>query len=368
MKNHGVTFYGSPSGATGYGLATAEIANAFYNSFIPTSFKTLNLKDKTFKDQNVDFKGSNIDFFLHVPPFAKHRSIRYRIGYFYWETDTLPEVWSSDIKKSLDEVWVPCNLVKNAVLKSGFTKPIHIVHTPYVSNLKVEKVSLPGLSAESIISKDIYKFYSVFQWGERKGYQTLLNAYLREFSEDDPVVLILKVNPVETKGHGIEKIKKDIIRTRQRIGKRSQPKILLITQKLKVEQLNGLHEMADCFVLPHHGEGWGMPIHTAMVFGKTIITTQYGGVTESLDSKSAMLIDHNLGPVFKMDWNHWYSNEQRWAYPKEDHLMALMREASFKKREHELLGQNAKKIGLNLSSDLLSKKVDELLIKHRSRQ
>lgn len=368
MKNYGVKFYGIPSSSSGYGLATQEFANGFYNSSIPTDFSNISGKSNFPKEKNLDFRDHNIDFFMHVPPFSKHRSTRYRIGYFYWEADTLPDVWASDLKKSLDEVWVPCELVRDAVLKSGFNKPVHLVHTPYISNLKVENVNIPGLTPNSILSNDIYKFYSIFQWGERKGYQTLLNAYLKEFTDNDPVILILKVNPVETKGHGIDKIKRDILKARQRVGKKSQPKILLITNKLKTEQINGLHTMADCFVLPHHGEGWGMPIHTAMVFGKKIITTKYGGVTEHLDHNSAMIIEHNILPVFKMDWNPWYDPKQKWAYPREDHLMFLMREAFSKKKEYDLLGQNAKKIGTKLSSDFLSKKIDELLDTHRNKR
>lgn len=368
MKNNGVKFYGMPSSSSGYGLATYELADGFYNSSIPTAFCNISAKDKIFKENNVDFKNHNIDFFMHVPPFSKHRTSKYRIGYFYWETDTLPDVWASDIKRSLDEVWVPCELVKNAVIKSGFNKPVYLVHTPYLSNLKTEKVNLPGLAPNSTLSDDIYKFYSIFQWGERKGYYTLLNAYLREFTSDDPVVLILKVNPVQTKGHGIEKIKRDILKARQRVNKKSQPKILLITSTLKTEQINGLHAMADCFVLPHHGEGWGMPIHTAMVFGKKIITTKYGGVTEYLNNDSAMIIEHNLSPVFKMDWNPWYDPKQKWAYPKEEHLMLLMRNAFSEKREHCCLGLKAKEIGLELSSESLSKRIDQILNTPRNRK
>ena len=36
-----------------------------------------------------------------------------------------------------------------------------------------------------ILLKNIFKFYSIFQWNERKGWRELLGAYLDEFSSKD---------------------------------------------------------------------------------------------------------------------------------------------------------------------------------------
>jgi glycosyltransferase involved in cell wall biosynthesis len=365
LKKQGVYFYGKPDKNSGYGAATTEFIKAFYNSEVPTTFKGLYAKDEELHQSNFNFPSHDIDFLLTTPPFAKFKSTKYKIGYFYWEADTLPHVWGNDIKHSIDEAWVPCRLVQDAVIKCGFNKPIHIVPTPYVSNLDVEPISFPGLFANTKLSNDIFKFYSIFQWGERKGYNILLDAYIKEFSADDPVVLILKVNPIQSTGHGITKIRRDILTARQRSNKSSQPRIILITNHLSIEEVNGLHTVGDCFVLPHHGEGWGMPIHSAMVFGKKIITTKYGGVTEHLNDESAMIIQHSFVPTQKMSWNPWYSPEQKWAKPNIEHLMFLMREAYNSRGKENIIGENAKKIGQKFSSEFLTKRITNLLEKTR---
>jgi glycosyltransferase involved in cell wall biosynthesis len=368
LKKQAVCFYGKPDRNSGYGAATIEFINAFYNSDVPTIFKGLLLKEGEIHKSNFNYDSHDIDFFLTTPPFSGFRSKKYRIGYFYWEADVLPGPWASDIRHSIDEAWVPCRLVHDAVARSGFNKPIHIVPTPYVSNLDINPIVFTGLSSDTKISDNIFKFYSIFQWGERKGYDILLDAYIREFTSEDPVVLILKVNPVQNINNGLIKIKKDILLARQRNNKKSQPRILLITDKLSNEQINGLHVSANCFVLPHHGEGWGMPIHTAMVFGKKIITTKYGGITEYLNDDSAMIIQHKLSPVKRMSWNPWYSQDQKWANPDTEHLSSLMRRAYLEKDLENQMGENAKKIGQKFSSQFLTKRISNLLESKRIRK
>ena len=57
---------------------------------------------------------------------------------------------------------------------------------------------------------------------------------------------------------------------------------------LPEDYIYSLLNSSDCYVAPHHGEGWGMPIHDAMYAGKHIITTKFGGVTEFLDNDSVI--------------------------------------------------------------------------------
>ena len=103
---------------------------------------------------------TSIDFYLHAPPYNGHSSFNYKIGYFYWEADSLPGLWVNAIKR-LDEIWAPCELVRKACLKAGFRGPIHIVPTPSDIEIPDATISIPSpLSSEYILSDDVFKFYS----------------------------------------------------------------------------------------------------------------------------------------------------------------------------------------------------------------
>jgi hypothetical protein len=93
-----------------------------------------------------------------------------------------------------------------------------------------------------------------------------------------------------------------------------------------MDHIWALHEYADCYVSPHHGEGWGMPIHDAIYAKNHLIVTKFGGVTEMLNDSCANIIEHKMGPVQDMSWNSAYSNDQVWAHPSTEHLSFLMRD------------------------------------------
>jgi hypothetical protein len=367
-----IRFHGVPALSSGYGNATINFCSALSDSAIPTKFvlssKRWSSDLKSFYENLNNFTGdTDIDLYLHVPPFAKHRNKNYKIGYFYWEADSLPRAWARDIVSNLNEIWVPCNLIKSACIKAGFKGPIEIVPTPCELDLTIGKDAfIPSpISSDLILSDDVFKFYSIFQWQERKGFEALLRAYYTEFSEHDNVLLILKVNPLIAPGHGLVKIKHDILKIKKMTNKKNPPKVFLITEHLSKESLTKLHMMCDCFVLPHHGEGWGIPIHHAILSDSHVIVTKFGGITESLDDDSASIIKHTLGPVKNMKWNKLYTSDQKWAYPSLAHTSQLMRGAYENRHNFSDKTNNAKNIVKSMSPEGVASTIKHILFKKR---
>ncbi len=311
-----IVFHGSMNEMTGYGNAVYNMAESFKNSNLDVSF--------SFNHPNFNHGTSgDIHFFLHGPPWPKVHG--YKIGYFYWEADSLPITWYK-LLNSADELWAPCNLIKNAILKTGFKKKLIIIPTavrPFESKI-LDLVILNNKKVK--ITDSTFKFYSIFQWHERKGFKELLTSYYQSFTPDDNVILILKVNPLNFKGNTIDKIKLDIYSIKDKLKLKFYPPIFLNTNLVSKEYIDGIHTIGDCYVSPHHGEGWGMPIHDAAIKSKNIITTQYGGFTESLDNDSAFIIKHSIGPVNGMSWLNLFYKNQSWAYPSINHLSKLMRQ------------------------------------------
>lgn len=356
-----VRLFGDIGESSGYGKAVKNFAEAFSQSKVPTKLNFPRSKMNHVSHLSNYQGGTDTDFYLHCPPYAKHRSNNYKIAYFYWEADKLPKNWIKPIR-DVHEIWAPCELVRKACLSSGYTGKIKIVPTPMKRFSLKQKIAIPSyFSNEYILSDEIYKFYSIFQWHERKGYKELLKAYLSEFTSDDNVVLILKVNPLKIKDYDEARISRDILKVKGYLGKKNYPLIFLSKQIVPTRDIHALHALADCYVSPHHGEGWGMPIHDAMFAGNQIITTKFGGVTEYLNDNSAHLIKHELKPVTGMQWSPLYGSYQKWAYPSVKHLAGIMRDVYVNHDKYEIKSKNASKLAKTMDIESVAKIINREL-------
>jgi hypothetical protein len=351
-----VRFFGPANTHTGYGNAVINFTKAFSMSGIRTKFVLNGSGTSGLLDSLNNYDSiTNVDFYLHCPPYNRHKSKSYKIGYFYWEADRLPRFWASSLGY-LNEIWAPCNLTKEACQRAGFRGKIKVVPTPSEDFYTEKRAVIPSnLSDGYTVSNDVYKFYSIFQWQNRKGYKTLLNAYYKTFKEGDKVILLLKVNPLNIKGSNYEGIKQDILEIKRKLNQKYYPPIYLMRDIIKTEEIRALHNIGDCFVSSHHGEGWGMPIHDAMLSKKQIIVTRYGGVTEWLSDQSAHIINHSLGPVVDMDWCQLYGSYQNWAYPDVNHLMKLFRDVYENHDKYGHKAEKAREIGKSFDIESVSK-------------
>jgi len=361
---HSVRFFGPLNMHSGYGYAVKNFAQAFSDSSVDTRFVFGEKAEKKYFDffsSLNNYRGNcDIDFYLHGPPWRKHKSrARYKIGYFYWEADKLPFQWVRGLN-FVDEIWAPCELVKSACLKAGFRGRIIVVPTPIEDWHSEERAIIPSsFSQNYIVSGDIFKFYSIFQWHERKGYRELLTSYYRAFNAHDNVLLIVKTNSLNIAGNTKEKIRHDILSLKRRMNLKYYSPVYLIDDIISDEEIKALHMSGDCYVSPHHGEGWGLPIHDAMVAGNQIITTKFGGVTEYLSNDSAHIIRHTMGPVRNMSWSSLYNNKQNWAYPKVSHIRTLMRDIYENKDSYQEKIYNAKRIASSMTINVITERIEK---------
>jgi chloramphenicol O-acetyltransferase len=117
--------------------------------------------------------------------------------------------------------------------------------------------------------------------------------------------------------------------------------------------------------LPHHGEGWGMPIHDAVNHQNFIITTQFGGITEWLNSKNSFIINHSKSSVFEMNWNPWYSSYQSWANPSLSDLKNKMRSCYSDRKSFEYKKRNLAQLHNIFSINQCSFNLENILSKER---
>jgi glycosyltransferase involved in cell wall biosynthesis len=256
--------------------------------------------------------------------FSKN-SGSYRIGFTMLEVDRLPPDWVQQANQ-MDEVWTPTAWGADTMRASGVTRPIHVVP------LGVDTALFRPASTPRTQLTNRTVFLSVFEWGVRKGWDILLRAYRAAFKPDDPVLLLLKVDCRAPAPNPVREMTK-------LLSNPSPPVALLYNQPLTTAQLVELYSSADCFVLPTHGEGWGMPILESMACGVPAISTDWSGATAFLTGDNGYLLP-TIGLV-AANQEHPYYRNARWANPDEAALVELLRHVAANPDERRSKGAQA---------------------------
>lgn len=254
-----------------------------------------------------------------------HQKGSYKIGRIFWECDLLPDDWVEIINKQCEELWVPCEWNKQACINSKVKVPIYII--PPVSNFNVMPMDIAKKTLPIGGNPEAYRFYSIFQWSERKNGDGLLRAYFNEFSEKDNVMLVLKSYGASVSIAEKRVIKETVLQLKENSGNPSPPPVYFFGELLNPNEIISLHAQCHCYVSPHRGEGWSIPIAEAMANKKQVVTTKIGGITDLLDNNSAYIIPNEWQPVTGMPWAKFYNSNMKWGSISDAHIQMSMRQA-----------------------------------------
>lgn len=293
---------------------------------------------------------------IHLTPENWPRFLqrdKYNIGYTAWETSRLPVSWVPLINQA-NEVWVPSKFNKLVFEQSGITIPIKVV--PHAI--------APAKVIPSEPTDTDYKFYSIFQWTERKNPIGLLTAYLTEFSSNESVVLYLKTYHMGWNDKQQNIIKMQVRELKEQLGRESYPKIQFIGNLLSEDDICKLHTIGDCLVLPHKGEGFGIVPATAMSYGRPVIATNWGGNLEFMNDQNSYLINGRMEPVNGMPWTI-YTSDQMWCEPDTISLQLIMRTIFENQQEAIATGlTGAITVKNKLSYETIGSLIKELLVQN----
>lgn len=248
---------------------------------------------------------------LHTTPDQYRRYKEegvYHIGRIFWETDKIPKEFA-DNAKLVDEIWTGSQFNADAIRNAGVEVPIHVIPEAVDVELKVETIKPYKVAPEG------YKFYSIFEWTERKNPKALLEAYWREFENTEGVSLILKTYVDNFTDEKKQEIKQQIRKLKSRLDLKHYAPVYLYLDLMDRHQIYRFHQTGDCFVSAHRGEGWGIPQMEALLMGKPMISTNLGGIHEYLtDGKDALLVDCEMISIDQNTRNpQWYSPDQHWG-------------------------------------------------------
>jgi glycosyltransferase involved in cell wall biosynthesis len=259
----------------------------------------------------------------YFPPLRQRSGEDFLVGHTVWDTDRIPDHWVPCLN-TVDLLVVPSRFSAAAMESSPVSSPVAVV--PHVVS-PVRTVASPLWDG---IPADRYVFYTIAEWSERKAVHHTVEAYLRAFDGDDPVLLVVKTSPRDLRvrlpgGGGVAAVGSTARSLAQIMSRhRNPPAVTLVTRPLTDDDILALHGRGDCFVSLCRSEGWGLGAFDAAAFSNPVVTTGFGGHLDFL-AGSPYLVDFDLVPVHDPVGYPSYAPDQHWAEPDVDHGAALLR-------------------------------------------
>jgi glycosyltransferase involved in cell wall biosynthesis len=251
----------------------------------------------------------------------------YRIAYWYYELDMVPESWREQCKL-VDEVWAATNFVADAIKKR--TNGIVNTMLPGVQlgEVKVRPRGYFGLGHEE---QFVFLFvFSMLSAMERKNPIGLIRALKRGFSVDEPVTLVLKTSFGERFPGQMKEL----------YAAAAGANVIIIDEIFSQEETLSLIETCDAYVSLHRSEGLGLTMAEAMFLGKPVIATGYSGNVDFMDAENSLLVDYRLVQLGRTVPP--YDGQAHWAEPSVDHAARLMRQIYENRSWAAELGAKAK--------------------------
>lgn len=267
-----------------------------------------------------------------VPVFAREagRSFfdgRYTIALWWWEVGDPPAEWSRAYE-FVDEVWAASQHVYDAIAP---TSPVPVVRMrlPVVAPKVASRTRTElGLPEDGFLFVYVHDYHSV---AARKNPLGLIDAFRRAFPAGSGAKLVLKSINAETRPQEHE---------RTVLAAGGHDDIKLIDTYVSSSEKNAMIAACDCYVSLHRSEGLGLTVAEAMLLGKPVIATGYGGTLEFMTEENSYMV--RWEPVAVGEGAYPYPADAIWAEPDLDHAAALMRQVFTERDEARRRGQIAR--------------------------
>lgn len=313
--------------SSGYSIHTRELANALgeitecslTTGVVPNWQRFVNDKELEMIKREQD---GDINLIITNPVFWRlHTNAKRNWVYLVWEGDRIPKSWVEEcLNPDIEYILVPSKHTKDAILKTLLDQYQGDNYTISDKGRDWSKIKIVphGVDLKKFYPKEKKKERFTFlankgfrHMQDRGGIQYLVKSYLEEFTKDDNVELILKINPV----YGFDpNIMKNF---------KGDAKITIISDNIEYNQLINLYNQCDVFVSPSRAESFNIPCLEAMACGKPVITSDFGGQTDYCSQETGWMITGILEEV-KFDLQY---EGIKWLTPDIEQLKKSLRQA-----------------------------------------
>ena len=250
----------------------------------------------------------------------------YRIGYWYWELETIPEHWQAQADQ-VDEIWAATSFVGNA-LKERFDLPVHVImpgleHPVFVRRSRAHF----GLPEGTFLFLFTFHMASIM---ERKNPLGLIEAFITAFSKDDGVGLVLKTSFGHLYPEQLAELRAACVGYN----------VITIDALYSEGDVLALMDVCDAYVSLHRSEGYGLTMAEAMLLGKPVIATGYSGNLDFMTEETSLLVRYKLVTLDR-DYPP-YKAGTRWAHASLTHAAECMRKVRDNPEWARAIGVKAK--------------------------
>lgn len=248
----------------------------------------------------------------HYPIVTDAAPASMRLIFFFWEENLVPWNTVARLNDSFDGVLVASDFVRRALIDSGCRRPVFVVPLgvdhliPHTKSDPADLRPKPGAR---------FRFLHVSSVFERKGPDTLLQAYFSAFNGGDPVELYIKTfpNPHNRIAEQLQALS---------VARDNPPKVILDQSTLDAAGLLALYQSAQAMVLPTRGEGFNLPAAEALALGLPLVVTGYGAHLDFVNLQNALLIPYRFAP----SQSHLKSTGSCWVDANPVSLARLLRQ------------------------------------------
>ncbi len=245
---------------------------------------------------------------LYPPRVTGMNGARTILGPYGWEESAFPENWIKEFNRRLLLVAAMSEYVSRTLVNNGLTVPIAVTGIGADHLKDVAPAPLPFDLPRGFTLLHISSCFP------RKGVDLVLAAFDRALPPDRPAALIIK-----TFANPHNDVRDQLAREGWRLElgpygyarQNDQKKIFLVEDELTPGQMVSLYTRSHVLAAPSRGEGFGLPMAEAMLFGLPVITTGYGGQTDFCTRDTAWLIDYE----FARADTHMHLSDSVWAEP-----------------------------------------------------
>ncbi len=284
-------------------------------------------------DEPVNFDA----LFSRLPELKKRPCVAYSV----WENEKLTPRFAPPLRH-VAAVWTPSDFSRLSFAQA-FSRVRTLPHV--VKRTRPDKAERAFAAAVMQGQGPGFRFFSVLDSiNPRKNVRALLAAFsaLRSLMARKPL-LFIKQYRIDFDYSGI-------------------PGVHCISGDLTEGQMAALHMLSDAYVSPHHAEGWGLSLSTAMAYGKAVIATAYSGNMDFMDATNSFPVPYSMVPVSEEMHARipLFTPDMRWAEIDQETLVGTMHRVARGEVPPELL-RNAALITRRFGQAQVAERLRELL-------
>ncbi|WMS42165.1 glycosyltransferase [Acuticoccus sp. MNP-M23] len=278
----------------------------------------------------------------------------YNIGYFFWELST-PAASQHLALDLLDEIWVATDYGVEIYRTEG-GKPVRNVGMAFDPVPEPSREEARAYAEHRLpIGPDTFVYlaaFDSFSFLERKNPHGVVEAFREAFDPGDDVLLVLKTHNRDFVLDAHQTMRWDRI---VEIAS-TDPRIVILNETLKFEDLIKLKKGCDCYVSLHRSEGWGFGMIEAMSIGVPVVTTGYSGNLDFTRPDNAWLVDYDLIEPQNNEYL-FVERGQVWGAPKLESAVEQLRAVRSEKAAREAKVEAARSfVHENFSLDAQARK------------